>query len=94
MALGGTSYDAFTKLFQKTSDRCKACLALFAHHAGKDKLVKILRDAKAYVNERKWDGTTSQLLQSHIEKCRECYVDIKNATEHIKEQILEPRMRV
>jgi len=45
---------------------------------------EILRDAKTYVNEKKWDGTTGQLMQSHIEKCRECYVDIKNAAEHIK----------
>ena len=57
---------------------------LIAKHAGKDKWVKILRDAKTYVNERKWDGTTSELLQSHIEKCRES-VDIENVAEHIKE---------
>ena len=33
-------------------------------------------------------------MQSHIEKCRQCYVDIENATEHIKEQIPAPRTRV
>ena len=58
------------------------------------KRVKILRDAKSYTNEHNWDGTTSQLLQSHIEKCRECYVNTKNAAEHIKEKIPELRTRV
>jgi hypothetical protein len=94
VALRGTTYDASIKPFQRSSDGCKAYLALISQHAGKDKWVKILRDAKTYVNERKWDGTTSQLLQSHVEKCRECYVDIENAAEHIKEQIPEPRTRV
>jgi hypothetical protein len=94
VALRGTTYDASIKPFQRSSDGRKAYLALIAQHAGKDKWVKILRDAKTYVNERKWDGTTSQLLQSHVEKCRECYVDIENAAEHIKEQIPEPRTRV
>ena len=33
-------------------------------------------------------------MQSPLEKCRECYVDTKNATEHIKEHIPEPCTRV
>ena len=49
---------------------------------------------KTYVNEAKWDGTTSQLLQSHIERIRESYIDIENAAQHIKEQIPDPRTRV
>ena len=85
VALRGTVYEASIKPFQRKYDGREAYLALIAQHAGKDKWIKILRDAKTYVNEKKWDGTTSQLLQSHIEKCRECYVDIENAAEHIKE---------
>ena len=68
--------------------------ALISQHAGKDKQIKILRDAKTYVNERKWDGATSYLLQSHFQKCRECYVDIQNASEQITEQIPNARTRV
>ena len=60
---------------------------MIARHAGKDKWFKILRDAKTYVNERKWGGTTSYLLQAHIEKCRGCYVDIENASERVTEQV-------
>ena len=94
VALRGTVYEASIKPFQRKAEGRKAYLALIAQHAGKDKWVKILRDAKTYVNEKKWDGTTGQLMQSHIEKCRECYVDIENAAEHIKEQIPAPRTRV
>ena len=67
---------------------------MISQHYGKYKWVKILRDAKTYFNEREWDGTTSYLLQSHVEKCREFYVDIENASEHITEQIPNARTRV
>ena len=67
---------------------------MIGQHAGKDKWVKILRDAKTYVNERKWDGTTSYLLQSHIEKFRGCYVVIENASENVTEQVPDPHTRV
>ena len=69
-------------------------MVLISQHAGKDKWIKILRTAKTYVNEAKWDGQTSQLLQSHIERIRESYVDIENAAQHVKEQIPDPRTRV
>ena len=93
-ALRGTTYDTSINSFKKTSDGRGAYLALISQHAGKDKWIKILRTAKTYVNEAKWDGTTSQLLQSHIERIRESYVDIENAAQHIKEQIPDPRTRV
>ena len=63
-------------------------------HAGKDKWVKILWDAKTYLNERKWDGNTSYLLQEHIEKCRECYVDIENESEHVTKNLPNSRTEV
>ena len=62
VALRGTTYDSLINTFQRTSNGRGAYLALIAQHAGKDKWVKILRDAKSYVNEAKWDGTTSQLM--------------------------------
>ena len=67
---------------------------MIAQYAGKDKWVKILQDAKTYVNERKWDGTTSYILQAHIENFRECYVDIDNTSEHVTGQVPNPRTRV
>ena len=39
-------------------------------------------------------GATIYLLQAHIVKCREFYVDIKNASEHVTEQVPNPRTRV
>ena len=94
IALRGTTYDSSINSFKKASDGRAAYLALISQHAGKDKWIKILRAAKTYVNEAKWDGQTSQLLQSHIERIRESYVDIENAAQHIKEQIPDPRTRV
>ena len=67
---------------------------MIAQNAGKDKWVKVLRDTKTYVNERKWYGTTSYLLQAHIEKCRECYVDMENESENVTGQVPNPRTRV
>ena len=61
-----TTYDVSITSFQKTYNGRTAYLMVIAQHAGKDKWAKILRDYKTYVNERKWDGTTSPLLQSHI----------------------------
>ena len=90
----GTTFEASINPFQSTGNGRGAYEALISQHAGKDKWIKILRDAKTYVNERKWDGTTSYLLQSHVEKCRECYVDIENASEHITEQIPNARTRL
>ena len=94
VSLCGTSYEASIKPFQKTGNGSGSYKSLIAQHAGKDKRVKILRGAKIYVNERKLDGTTSHLLQAHIEKCRECYLDIKNASEHVTKQVPNTRTRV
>ena len=33
-------------------------------------------------------------MQEHIEKCRECYVDIENASKHLTEQVKNPRKRI
>ena len=70
MDLRGTTNENSIKLFQSTGNGPPAYKALIAHHAGKEKWFKILWYAKTYVNERKWDGTNSYLLQAHIEKCR------------------------
>ena len=94
VALSGTTFEASIKTFKSTGNGHGAYEALIYQHAGKDIWIKIIRDAKTYVNEQKWDGTTSYLLQSHVEKCRECYVDIENASEHITEQIPKARTRV
>ena len=86
LALRGTTFEASIKPFRRTGNGRSAYEALISQHASKDKQIKILRDSKTYVNERKWDGTTSYSLQSNVEKCRQCYVDIENASEHITEQ--------
>ena len=94
MALLGTTYEASIKPFQRTGNGRGAYKALIDQNSGKDKWIKILRDANTYVNERKCYGTTSYLLQANIEKCRECYVDIENESEHVTEQVPNTRTRV
>ena len=90
----GPTYEYSIKSFQRTGNGCGAYKYLIAQHAGRYKWVKILRDAITYVNERKRDGATIYLLQAHIGKCRECYVDIKNESEHVIEQVPNPHTRV
>ena len=62
VALRGTTFEASIKPFQRTGDGRGEYEALIYQHAGKDKWIKILRDAKNYVNEWKWGGTTIYLL--------------------------------
>ena len=74
-AVNGLVYEAAIKPFQRRADGHSSCLALIAQHAGRDKLIAILRTAKQYVNNRKWDRTTATTMQAHIERCRKSYVD-------------------
>ena len=67
LALRGNTYEAPINPFKSTGNHCGAYKSSIVQHAGKDKLVNILRDSMTYVNERKLDGTTSYLLQEHIE---------------------------
>ena len=94
VAWRGTTCEASIKPFQITGNVRGAYKPLIDQNSGKDNWFKILRDAKTYVNERKLDGTTSYILQAHIEKFRECYVDIENASEHVTEQVPNPRTQV
>ena len=65
-AVRGTVYEATIKPFQRLADGHGSYLALIAQHVGRYKWIAILRTAKEYVNNRKWDGTTTTTLQAHI----------------------------
>ena len=65
-----------------------------AQHAGQDKLIKILQEAKTCVNTAKWSGLSNVTLQSHAERSRAYYVDIEVAIEHVPEQIPNQQTRV
>ena len=71
----GTVYKATIKPFQSQEDGRGSYLALIAQHEGRDKWIAILHTAKEYVNNRKWDGTTANKIQAHIEQCCGSYVD-------------------
>ena len=74
-AVRGTAYEAKIKPFQRLADGRDSYLALIAQHAGRDKCIAIMRTTKEYVNSKKWDGTTTNTMQAHIERCRKSYVD-------------------
>ena len=93
-ALRGTSYEASIKPFEKRRDGRGAYLALIAQHAGKDKWVAIIDEAEKYINSKKWDGTTSFTLQSHIERCRSAFVELETASQHVAHQLPNARTRV
>ena len=67
---------------------------MISHHAVQDKWIAILRTAKEYVNKRKWDGTTANTMQEHIERCRESYVDWETASLHVPDQVPIKQNRV
>ena len=54
----------------------------------------ILRYAKSYVSERKWNSTTSLTIQSHIERCRRAHFEIETASQHVTEKIPNQRTQV
>ena len=66
-ALRGTVYEATIKPFQRLANGRGSYLALIAQHAGRDKWIAILCIAKDYANSKKWDGTTTIMMQAHIE---------------------------
>ena len=80
--------------FQGTRDGRASYLALMDQQKWKDKWVVILIYIKSYVSERKWNGTTSHTLQSHVEQCRAAYVEIKTTSQNVTEKILNQRTRV
>ena len=65
-AVRGTVCETTIKPFQRLADGRCSYLALIAQHAGQDKWIVILRTAKEYMNNRKWDGTTATTMQAHI----------------------------
>jgi hypothetical protein len=93
-AVRGTTYEASIKPFQIAGDGRGAYRSLLAQHCGKDKWTQILRDASEYVNQRKWDGTTWYTLQSHVDQCRDSYVEIETAAQYIPHQVPLPSTRV
>ena len=93
-AVRGTVYKVTIKPFQKLVDGRGSYLALIVQHAGRDKWIAILRTAKEYVNNRKWDGTTATMMQTHIERCCESYVDWETASLHVPDQVPIERTRV
>ena len=86
-AVRGTVYEATIKPFQRLADGRGSYLALIAQHAGRDKWIAMLRTAKEYVNNSKWDGTTATTMQAHIERCHESYVDWETAYLHVPDQV-------
>ena len=54
----------------------------------------ILRYAKSYVIERKWNSTTSLTIQSHIERCFAAHFEIETASQHVTEKIPNQRTQV
>ena len=93
-AVRGTTYEASIKPYQITGDGRGAYRSLLAQHCGKDKWTLILRHASEYVTQRKWDGTTGYTLQSHVDKCRDCYVEIETAVQYVPYQVPLPSTRV
>ena len=86
-AVRGKLYEATINTFQRLADVRGSYLALIAQHAGRDKWISMMRTAKEYVNNRKWDRTTATTMQAHIKRCRESYFDWETASLHVPDQV-------
>ena len=93
-AVRGTEFEVSIKPYQLTGTGRTAYLLLLSQHTGKDKWMQIVRQANKYVTQRKWDGTTGLDLQSHINKCRDYYVELETAAQFVAHQISLPLTRV
>ena len=82
-ATHGTTYEASIKHFHRAINGCGSYLAMIAQHTERDKWIIVLQYANYFINNRRWDGTTKTLLQSHIEQCLEFYVVWETLSHHI-----------
>ena len=93
-AIRGSAFEASIKPFETTQNGHAAFKALTSQHAGKAKYRVMLKQAKDYVQNMKWDGTTNYTLASHVNKCRDSYVNWGVAAQYIPDQVPNDQIKV
>ena len=66
-AFRDSDYAMTIKPFERSHNGRGAYLAVMANHAGDDKWDRIIETAEAYVQKKKWDGTSGVTLEYHID---------------------------
>ena len=82
------------KPFERRRDGRGAWLAMMGNHAGDDKWDRLIETAENYINKRKWDGSGSLTLESHIDRLKSAYIDLEAAKDHVPYVCPTDRTRV
>ena len=82
------------KPFERRRDGRGAWLAMMGNHAGDDKWDRLIETAENYINKRKWDGSGSLTLESHIDRLKSAYIDLEAAKDHVPYVCPTERTRV
>ena len=82
------------KPFERSRNGRGAYLAVMANHAGDDKWDRIIETAEAYVQKKKWDGTSGVTLEYHIDKLKASYIDLEAGATHVPYTVPNARTHV
>jgi superfamily II DNA helicase RecQ len=82
--VGDTSHVSSIKQYQRQRNGRAAFKALALHNMGNSKWDKVVEDAEAMVNTRRWDGRNSRYpLKAHVNKHCEANNDFERASQSI-----------
>ena len=90
----GTNFASSINTYERTRNGRAARLDLNMQHAGESKWRENLKTALVYVSGPKWDGSTNITPERHISNCRQAYMNLDGASEHIDYQLPNERMKV
>jgi len=82
------------KPYERRRDGRGAYLSVMSNHAGDDKWDRIIETAEAYVQKKKWDGTSGVTLEYHIDKLKASYIDLEAGATHVPYTVPNARTRV
>ena len=69
--------------FERQRDGHGSWLAMMGNHDGGDKWDQSIEHTEHYTNRRKWDGSASLTLESHIDRLKTSYIDLEAAADHV-----------
>ena len=57
--------------------------AIVSQHAGKDVRKKRIKQSEEYMIQKNWTGKTRQTLVAHINRHRQAYAALSEASDHV-----------
>jgi hypothetical protein len=93
-AVHGTAISALIAPFNCEQSGCKAFIAIWAQHAGKDVWDKLVKEAETVLQTRKWLGTTNVTLAQHMGRHCHAFIMLTECAEHIPIDVPNEHFRV